>query len=267
MGRYNAWYNGSTTLTLTGNPAECPDVTLGPLSNALAIGGMTVPGNASLDRSVYDKNPFYFYMPHEAMKNLSTEFQSSTDYYIDETQSWRLFASKSGDGYDITGYWIGTLPSANFYYHEGTKCWDGGDNWPNTYSKSSGENVHWNITARITRDSATWTFDQTWINANEVEWHTIITFKGQAYSDGPRLVTTGDVPTTEGCLGCKQGSTSNNGGSSGTTASAGTGTATGSSSSASSTSGSSTGDGMRCMVGVGSVVTFGAFVAAAIMVL
>ncbi|KAK5074523.1 hypothetical protein LTR70_009690 [Exophiala xenobiotica] len=58
MGRYTAWYNGSTTIILTGNPDECPDETLGPVSNVLGIGGMTVPNNATLDRTTYDDNPF-----------------------------------------------------------------------------------------------------------------------------------------------------------------------------------------------------------------
>lgn len=245
MTRYNAWYNGSTTLTLTGNPDECPDVTEGPLSNSLGIGGMSVPGNSSLNRTQYDTNPFYFWMPDAENKNLSMNFQSSTDYYIDETQFWKLHASKSGDGYDITGFWTGSRPSGNNYYFVGTKCWNGGHKYPSAGSKGDGSNWHWNITARITPEYANWTYDLTLIDGNEVEWHTIIKFEGQAYTDGPRLVTTGDAPTTEGCLGCESKSTqsdpessSSTGEDSSSTGSS-SGTSTRSSSSSSSTSGSS----------------------------
>ena len=253
MSRYNAWYNGSTTITLTGNPNECPSETLGPISNALGIGGMNVPGNSSLDRSIYDKNPFYFTMPSVSGKNMSAKFQSSNDYYIDETQSWRLSSSKSGDGYDVTGYWIGTLPTENWYYQQGTKCWDGGDQYPTTGSKSNGENWHWNVTARLTPESATWTFDQTWFDKDDVEWHTLIKFDGQAYTDGPRLVTTGDAPTTEGCLGCKEVSS----GSSSTGSGSSSATRTGSSSSTSSTSGSSSGSGSSTNGAVTILTNFG----------
>lgn len=255
MTRYNAWYNGSTTITLTGNPNECPDETLGPISNALGIGGMKVPGNDTLDRTTYDNNPFYFYMPHTAGPNISVAFQSSTDYYIEETQSWTLSATKSGDGYDVSGYWIGTLPTDNYFYHSSTKCWQGGDFWPNTYTESDGEHAHWNITGRLTPDSATWTLDQTWITSDSVEWHVVITFEGNAYTDGPRLATTEAVPTTEGCLGCEKDADS--GSSSGDdTSSTASGTRTSSSSSASATSGSegsSTGSGTKVMVDLSSM--------------
>lgn len=231
MGRYTAWYNGSTTITLTGNIDECPDETLGPVSNALGIGGMTVPNNATLDRTTYDNNPFYFHMPHTAGPNMSVAFQSSTDYFIEETQSWTLSATKSGDGYDVSGFWIGTLPTNNFFYYSATKCWQGGDHWPSTWTESDGEHHHWNVTGRLTPDSATWTLDETWFTSDMMEWHTVITFEGNAYTDGPRLVMTEAAPTTEGCLGCQEdkeaavpGSTS--------------GTRTGSSSTASSTSSS-----------------------------
>lgn len=277
MTRYNTWYNGSTTITLTGNPDECPDETIGPLSNSLGIGGMTVPDNSTLDRTTYDTNPFYFRMPSSSTKNLSMEFQSSTDYYIEETQYWKLAASKSGDGYDVTGFWTGTLPSANTYNFVGTKCWKGGDNYPSAGSKSNGENWHWNITARLEPDNATWTFDQTYFDADEVEWHTVIKFEGQAYTDGPRLVTTGDAPTTEGCLGCDikssqsdpEGPSETSGGSSSTgtstRASSSAASTSGSSTSDSSTSGSSTGSGSRHVANLCSIVTLGAVAAVTVM--
>lgn len=285
MTRYNAWYNGSTTVTLTGNPDECPDVTEGPLSNSIGIGAMTVPGNSTLNRTQYDTNPFYFWMPWAENKNLSIHFQSSTDYYIDETQFWKLFASKSGDGYDITGFWIGTRPSTNSYYFRTTKCRDGGTHYPSAGSAGSGASWHWNITARVTPEYANWTFDFTEIDSNEVEWHTLIKFEGQAYTDGPRLVTTGDVPTTEGCLGCAineqsdpesssstgEDSTSTDSSSSTSTGS-GTGSSTRSSSSSSSTSGSSsyvssTGVGSKHLANLCGTLALGTIAAFAVMLL
>ncbi|KIW97445.1 uncharacterized protein Z519_01029 [Cladophialophora bantiana CBS 173.52] len=59
-----AWFNGTTTLALTGGlAAGCPDTTWQPLKNSWLIGGMTVPGNATLDRTKYDNNTFYFDIP------------------------------------------------------------------------------------------------------------------------------------------------------------------------------------------------------------
>lgn len=239
MTRYLAWYNGSTTITLTGNSDECPDETQGPMSNALGIGGMTVPGNETLDRTTYDKNPFYFWMPYESTPDIGAQFQSSTDYYIDETQSWTLSATKSGDGYDVSGYWIGTLPSVNSYGYSTTKCWQGGDFWPNTYTKSSGEHEHWNLTGRLTPESATFKFDLTWITSDEIEWHVIIEFEGNAYTDGPRLVTDENAPTTKGVLGGESESESSNDDSSSATSTASSGSSSAATSTSSSGSSSS----------------------------
>lgn len=246
-----AWYNGTTTLTLTGNPNECPDVTFGPLKNDFGIGGMTLPGNSSLDRTTFDTNPFYFSFPSKSGKDLRISFESSSDEYYDETQFWDVQATKAGDGYDITGQWIGTRPSENNYYHPTTDCWNGGDFWPNNGEKSSGETWHWDLTGHVSPDSASVTIDMTWITQPDgIEWHTIIRYNGTAWTKGPRLVTSGNAPTSDAVekssddsgSDSSSSSGSGSGGASSTDSSSGvatrTGTATGSGTATSTSTGS-----------------------------
>lgn len=130
MYRYLAWYNGTTTVTVTGGPAsECPDKTWEPLKNSFLIGGMTVPGNKSLDRRTYDNNTYYFEIPEQSNDNVTVSFQSSSDEWYDQPQGWQINATKSGDGFDLEGTWIGTLPDNNevdFPGVPGASCWDGG---------------------------------------------------------------------------------------------------------------------------------------------
>jgi hypothetical protein len=167
------------------------------MSNTLGIGGMTVEGNATLDRSTYDTNEFYFYMPKTSDGDITVLFQSSTDYYYTETQGWALQATKSGDGYDVTGQWIGEYPTDNYYYHPTIDCWQGGDFWPNAYDDSD-ETVTWNLTGRLTPDSAIWTIDQTWITKSDgITWHLVVAFEGSADTNAPRLVTSEAAPTTD----------------------------------------------------------------------
>ncbi|KAK5049435.1 hypothetical protein LTR84_004364 [Exophiala bonariae] len=263
-----AWYNGTTTLTLTGNPSECPDVTFEPLKNDFGIGGVTVPGNASLDRSKYDTNPYYFNFPSKTGKDIRVSFESSSDYYYDETQFWDLQATKSGDGYDLTGQWIGTRPSDNNYYHPTTACWNGGDFWPNNGEKSSGETWHWDLTGHISPDSASVTIDMTWITQPDgIEWHTIIHYNGTAWTKGARLVTSGDAPTSDAVVKSEDSGSGSSSGS-GTSGAASTGstsapTATGSgtaTSTGSASGGSSTNSASRDSVVYSQFAMFGSLV-------
>lgn len=227
---YLAWYNGTTTLTLTGNPNTCPDVTFEPLKNTFGIGGMSIPGNSSLDRTTYDKNPFYFALPSKSGKDIRVSFESSTDDYVEETQHWNLQATKAGDGYDITGQWIGTLPSNNNYYFPTTDCWQGGDFWPSAGEKSSGEHWEWNLSGHVSPTTASVKLDMLWVTEPDgIEWHTIIQFDGPVWADGPQLDTTGPYPESNAVAKAQGNSVS--GSSSSSATGTGTASATGSSSS------------------------------------
>lgn len=93
MQPYLAWYNGTTSITHGGG--DCNDTTVfKTLKNAFAIGGQTVPGNSSLDRSSYDKNPYYFWFPSASGADIALEVQSSSDAWYTELQHWELGASK-----------------------------------------------------------------------------------------------------------------------------------------------------------------------------
>lgn len=200
MRPYLASFNGTTKLTLVGGPASahCPPTTFAPLSNIFSIGGMTVPGNATLDRTKYDNNTFYFSIADQENKDIEVAFQSSTDYYADQTQPWRLKASKAGDGYDISGNWTGTLPDDGDYVSfpgvPGDECWDHEKYW---LGAKGSDNQKWVLNGHVSPVAAQIDISMTLFGKDGVVWNVCTNFTGKASSSGPRLVTTGSAPTTD----------------------------------------------------------------------
>ncbi|OCT49116.1 hypothetical protein CLCR_05079 [Cladophialophora carrionii] len=198
MWKYLAWYNGTTTVTLTGGPmSECPDTTWQPLQNSFLIGGMTVPGNASLDRRAYDNNTFYFEIPSKDNDNITVSFQSSSDEWYDEPQGWQLNATKKGDGYDVAGTWIGTLPDNNeldFPGVPGDDCWYGG---PYYLGMKGYDNMKWVLEGHVSPTAAEISIIETNIDRDGGVWHIYTNFTGKAGPKGPKLVTAGAAPTTD----------------------------------------------------------------------
>ncbi|KIY03407.1 uncharacterized protein Z520_00098 [Fonsecaea multimorphosa CBS 102226] len=196
---YLAWFNGTTTLTLTGGPAsECPDKTWQKLNNSLLIGGMTVPGNKTLDRTKYDNNTFYFYMPEQSNDNITVEFQSSSDEWYSEPQGWQVNATKAGDGYDIAGYWFGKLPDNNYLDFPGVPgddCWDSGPIWLG--QKGYFDEYKWKLVGHVSPKAANFSVIMTEIDDDGEVWHIYTNFTGEAGPKGPKLVTTGKAPTTD----------------------------------------------------------------------
>ncbi|OAL23546.1 hypothetical protein AYO20_10991 [Fonsecaea nubica] len=216
---YLAWFNGTTTvrtpsrervvveaqsdrhsqLTLTGGPAsECSDTTWEPLKNSLLIGGMTVPGNKTLDRTKYDNNTFYFVMPEQSNDNISVSLQSSSDEWYDQPQGWQINATKAGDGYDIAGYWFGKLPDNNeldFPGVPGKHCWDSGPVWPGM--KGYFDEYKWTLVGHLSPTAANLSVIMTETDDDGSVWHIYTNFTGKAGPKGPKLVTTGDAPTTD----------------------------------------------------------------------
>ncbi|KAH0848221.1 hypothetical protein FOPE_02395 [Fonsecaea pedrosoi] len=216
---YLAWFNGTTTvrapsrervvveaqsdrhsqLTLTGGPtSECPDTTWEPLKNSLLIGGMTVPGNKTLDRTKYDNNTFYFVMPEQSNDNISVSLQSSSDEWYDQPQGWQINATKAGDGYDIAGYWFGQLPDNNeldFPGVPGKHCWDSGPVWPGM--KGYFDEYKWTLVGHLSPTAANLSVIMTETDDDGSVWHIYTNFTGKAGPKGPKLVTTGDAPTTD----------------------------------------------------------------------
>jgi len=166
MEPYLAWYNGTTSVTHGGSGGDCPDTTtFKTVKNAFAIGGITVPGNDSLTRAAYDKNPYYIWFPHATGAEISIEVQSSSDQWYTELQHWELGATKSGDGYDLTGKFIGEVPSSNWFYWPGTDCREGGDIWPSSGYKN-GDEWGWTISGRVTPESADIEILYTWLDSD-----------------------------------------------------------------------------------------------------
>ena len=79
--------------------------------------------------------------------------QSSSDDWYTELQHWELGASKTGDGYDLTGTFIGEVPSNNHFYWPGTDCREGGDIWPNSGCED-GDEWGWTLSGHISPDAA-----------------------------------------------------------------------------------------------------------------
>lgn len=255
MQPYLAWYNGTSSITLSGDPANCPDVTFKTIQNPLAIGGMTVPGNDSLSRTSYDKNPFYFWFPSTSGVDIRVSLQSSSDDWYDETQHWSLSASRSGDGYDISGTWIGRYPSNNNFYYPSTECWQGGDIWPSVDTDvNDAESWSWDLTGHISPTAADVTITMPWTTRDGKQWLVTVKYTGTGGKNGgPKLVTTGDAPTTD-AVAVKEADGSSSSasasasasGSSGSSGSSPTSTGSGSgssSASATSSAGSSSGSG------------------------
>lgn len=196
--KYLAWYNGTTTITLTGGPAsECPPKTWQPLNNSFLIGGMTVPGNASLDRRTYDNNTYHFVVPRLANDDISVSFQSSSDEWYDEPQGWQINATKTDDGYDLAGYWFGILPDnnrVNFPGVPGDDCWDRG---PYVLGMDGYYEDHkWTLQGHVSPAAAELSVIETNVDSDGGVWHIFTNFTGKAGPKGPKLVTTGDAPTT-----------------------------------------------------------------------
>lgn len=152
MQPYLAWYNGTTSITHGGGNCNDPTV-FKTMKNAFAIGGQTVPGNSSLDRSSYDKNPYYILFPSASGADIAIHVQSSSDDWYTELQHWELGATKSGDGFDLTGTFIGKVPSNNYFYWPGTSCRDGGDIWPN-FGYEDGIEWGWTLSGHVSPDAA-----------------------------------------------------------------------------------------------------------------
>ncbi|KAJ9610627.1 hypothetical protein H2200_005404 [Cladophialophora chaetospira] len=196
MQPYLAWYNGSTTITHGGG--DCTDSTVfQSVKNAFAIGGMTVPGNSSLDRTSYDKNPYYFWFPSASGADIALEVQSSSDVWYTELQNWELGGSRSGDGYDLTGTFIGKVPSNNYFYWPGTDCRDGGDIWPSS-GYEDGDEWGWTLSGHVSPEAAEVEIKYTWTQSSGLVTTTSVKYSGTPGEDGgPRLVTTGEHPTTD----------------------------------------------------------------------
>jgi hypothetical protein len=158
---------------------------------------MTVPGNASLDRRTYDNNTFYFEIPSQDNDNITVSFQSSSDEWFDEPQGWQINATKSGDGYDLAGTWIGTLPDNNeldFPGVPGDDCWYGG---PYYLGMKGYDNMKWVLEGHVSPAAAEINIIETNTDSNGGVWHIFTNFTGKAGPKGPKLVTTGDAPTTD----------------------------------------------------------------------